>query len=783
MVVFDTVFAGHAPSPFLPFLSTVAAHPHPFILVCALIGGFGPVHGEEAARELPPVEVFGVGEFRQVQTLKPADFAPVAPGSSPIRMLGKLAGVNYQASDPFGAYEWGVRIAVRGFNQSQMGYTLDDMPLGDMYYSTLNGVYISRALIAENLARIRLSQGAGALETAATANLGGTLQFQSLDPTDRPATTLVQTLGSAAMRRIFLKQDSGLLANDGKFYVAAANQTSDLWKGGGHQSYDQLNAKYVQPIGRTLLTGYFNYSNRQEMDYQDLTKAWINQLGYRWTNYWPNLPAALANAGATDGCCGVPVGGRQAANDPLDAAYYYASGVRRDYLGYLSLEGDDWRGMVYGHTYRGVSTWATPYRATPGAEGSPISERVLAYDTLRFGVTANRNWQIGAHNLSAGVWLERNQAEQTRAFFAITPAGSQWSPYDMPDLGTAFLTQWAYRFNTDTAQFHIQDAWRLRQGLTLLGGFKSYYTRTTGTPTVNHLGGDPLPSGGLTVANAFLPQFGLKWETGPREEVFVDLTESVRAYQLGGYGLGLSPWAVRNQAAFTAMQGSLRPESAWTLEAGYRFQRAFDGRLLRDVQGSLSFYHVDFRNRLLNVSPGGSLILATAGAAVLANVGGVTMNGAEISTTLGLRHGWRWYHALSVNRSTYNDDYFDGSQRIATAGKTVVDSPRFIYKTELSYRSGDLSVFLDADYLSSRYFTYTNDQSVPGRWLANLGASLDLGRVGPLAATSLQFNVYNLFDKRYISSMGTGGFTASGDNQTLQVGAPRQFFATFRASL
>lgn len=756
---------------------------HPSAIVCALIGACVPAHSEEAAIELPTVEVHGLGEFRQVQTLKPDDFAPAAPGTSPMRILSKLAGVNYQASDPFGSYEWGTRISVRGFNQSQMGFTLDDMPLGDMYYSTLNGTYISRALIAENLGSIRLSQGTGALETAATANLGGTLQFLSLDPDERAGTSFVQTFGSEAMRRTFLKLDSGRLANDGKFYVAAVNQISDMWKGGGHQAYDQLNAKYVQPLGDQLLTAYYNFSNRQEMDYQDMTKAWVNQLGHRWTNYWPNLSAAIANSGSTDGCCGVPAGGQQSVNDPLDAAYYYASGVRRDHLGYLSLDGTDWRGMLYAHTYRGASTWATPYKATPGVNGTPLSERALLYDTLRFGTSGRRSWQFGSHQLSAGFWLERNLAEQTRAFFPITTAGSRFSPYEIPNLDAAFLTQWAYHFRTDTAQFHLQDTWQVNDQLALFAGFKSWYNRTTGTPTVNNLGGAPLPEGSLTVADAFLPQLGLKWATGPREEVFLDYGESLRAYQLGGYGLGLSPWAVRNQAAFRVMQENLRPERARTLEAGYRFRRALEGSLLRDLQGSFSVYHVNFSNRLLNVSPGGSLIAATGGAAILTNVGGVTMNGAELSTTLRLRHGWDWYQALSVNRSTYDDDYFDGTTRIATAGKTVVDSPRFIYKNQITYRQGDLGVFVDADYLSGRYFTYTNDQSVSGRWLANFGANLEIGRIGAVAASSVQLSIYNLFDNRYISSMGTGGFTASGDNQTLQVGSPRQIFISFRAKL
>ena len=45
---------------------------------------------------------------------------------------------------------------------------------------------------------------------------------------------------------------------------------------------------------------------------------------------------------------------------------------------------------------------------------------------------------------------------------------------------------------------------------------------------------------------------------------------------------------------------------------------------------------------------------------------------------------------------------------------------------------------------------------------------------------AIEGRVTNLTDKKYISTIGTNGFTASGDNQTLLAGAPRQFFVTLR---
>ena len=94
---------------------------------------------------------------------------------------------------------------------------------------------------------------------------------------------------------------------------------------------------------------------------------------------------------------------------------------------------------------------------------------------------------------------------------------------------------------------------------------------------------------------------------------------------------------------------------------------------------------------------------------------------------------------------------------------------------------------LGANYMSKRYFTYTNDLlvagdnrgSVPSRVIvdATLGYRFDAGLRAPI---ELQLNATNLLDKRYISTIGSNGFGNIGDNQTFLAGAPQQFFATLK---
>lgn len=90
------------------------------------------------------VVVLGHGQARQTQQIKAAELLQATPGTSPLKVLDKLPGVTFQSADPFGAYEWSTRISVRGFNQNQMGFTLDGITLGDMSYGNYNGLHISR---------------------------------------------------------------------------------------------------------------------------------------------------------------------------------------------------------------------------------------------------------------------------------------------------------------------------------------------------------------------------------------------------------------------------------------------------------------------------------------------------------------------------------------------------------------------------------------------------------------------------------------------------------------
>ncbi|MFZ4382035.1 MAG: TonB-dependent receptor plug domain-containing protein, partial [Sandarakinorhabdus sp.] len=195
----------------------------------------------DAVTEDAEIVVYGKGEVRQVTEIKADDIKLTVPGGSPFVAIQKLPGVNFQSADPFGVYEWSTRITLRGFNQNQLGFNLDGIPLGDMSYGNYIGLHISRAITAENIGSTVVSQGSGAIDTQSTNNLGGTLSFYSLDPKNALGLDASGTFGSNQTWRGFLR--GGIGTRDGaRAFASVVYATTDKWKGDGKQRQLNVNA-------------------------------------------------------------------------------------------------------------------------------------------------------------------------------------------------------------------------------------------------------------------------------------------------------------------------------------------------------------------------------------------------------------------------------------------------------------------------------------------------------------------------------------------------------------
>lgn len=254
--------------------------------------------------------VYGKGETRQVQTLSFEDISAATPGTSALKVLEKLPSVSFQSANALGTNEYSTRISVRGFNQNQLGFTLDGVPLGDMSYSNFNGLHISRAISSENIGRATLNQGAGALSTASSSNLGGALEFASRTPSDDMGAEVLGSFGSENAFRLFGRIETGDLGGGVKGYVSAAMVDAPKWKGQGKQEAYQVNSKLVVPIGASAsISAFLNYSNFKDDDYMDVSLSLIRKYGWDWDylrNDYATAKAIAVNLQSGTYCANYP---------------------------------------------------------------------------------------------------------------------------------------------------------------------------------------------------------------------------------------------------------------------------------------------------------------------------------------------------------------------------------------------------------------------------------------------------------------------------------------------
>ncbi len=744
-----------------------------------------PIPADESvdAESSDAIVVFGKGETRQVQEVQAADIRILTPGISPIRAIEKLPSVNIQSADPFGNYEWSTRVTIRSFNQNQLGFTFDGIPLGDMSYGNHNGLHISRATSSENIGSIRVSQGAGAIGSNSTGNLGGSVETFSMDPKDSFGADANATYGSNETMRGFARINLGS-ADGARGFVSYGYGSTDKYKGVGKQDQHMINAKVVVPLGGATLDGWFSYSDRREQDYQDMSLDMLNRLGYGSDNTFPDYALGILyadignnidNFNNTTGASGAdglsdqtglppsrPSAGSVFPNNvtSVDDAYYDASGLRKDTLGAIGLKaplGDSANLAIKGyyHHNRGMGLWVTPY--TPSPSGVPFSIRTTEYEIDRAGVFANVDFKIGANAIVIGAWYENNKFNQARRFYGYA---SRTAPdryvRDYPT--NPFFTQWEFDFTTETMQYHVQDQIDLG-ALKINLGWKGFKVTNEATAIVQA----SFPQGRIKAEDWFQPHAGFALDLGGNAEVFGGFTQATRSF---ASATTTGPFST-NQTGFNAISSTLKPESSDTYELGARYNTG-------SFNGVIGVYLVNFHNRLLSAASGPSIVGSPS---ILQNVGAVRAAGFEAAADVKLGSGFGLFASYSYTDATYRNDVFNVSGVLLAAikGKTVIDTPKHMLRGELSYDQGSIFGRIGANYMSERFFTYTNDKSVPGRVIvdATLGYRLT-------DKIEIQINASNLLDKQYIATINSGGTGNSGDRQTLLVGAPQQFFVTLK---
>ena len=726
-----------------------------------------------------------------VEAVGQAVIAQMVPGTNALKALATLPGISFQSPDAQGMDLWGAQVYIHGFEMRDVGVTLDDVPLGEQTNRLYNGMNAVVAMSSENISRIDVTQSAGAENAASTSNLGGTLNYVSQTPSMKRGGTVAQSFGSYNTYHTFIRFDSGALNSSGtRFYTSYMRNEQGLWKRNGTQFMQQVNGKFLQPIGKSSdITAFFNWSDVHQNNYQDLSPEMIDKVGTRVDNFGTGKAGYLAAYNAAQGRFPAAYA---SLSDPLDASYYDSVTNSEDKLGYIRsnfalTKNLRWTTSFYGHSEDAQTMWSTPYFPSPN--GAPMSYLGKIPDIQRFGILSSLQYTLGKHHLAGGVWYENNKYSTSMGAYelptvvngviqgSLKSGTSHWS-HPFADLYNQI-------YNTNTFTGYFQDTYNPLPNLALHFGFRSVLSTTrvgSGLLNQSYYGtSDTITSGvGLTTSKPFLPHISADWRFLKNHELFFDISENVHTYAQSGYHLTNSPFAI-SQSAFNVLRKTIRPETAWTFAAGYRYTSPI-------LSASVYGYRTNFNNRLQQVTSG-SLINPQS---TVANVGSVTMNGLDAGFTVRPYAGLSLNASVSYNHSVYDQNISNAGVTYATRGVQVVNYPRLMFKSRLSYDIEGASFYIDGSYTGTRNYDYTGDVRVPGFWMADLGASYKFEQFAQkhqnfrsLKGLTVAFNVNNLTNTTYVGAMGTNGnpmarSTGAYSYQSLEIGMPRGYYGSLK---
>ena len=808
----------------------------------AMVGFATAAHAQEAAPADDAASdsdaiVVTAKATRSATAIAGPEIQKILPGISPLKAIQTLPGVLYITADPWGNNEQNAQLFIHGFSAGQLGYTMDGVPLGDQNYGNYNGLSPQRAVMSENVARVVVATGAADLGTASTSNLGGAIETFSSDPRDSFGIDASQTFGSYGTSRTYVRLDTGKLGGAWSAYLSGDRQRARAWDFNGRQGGWQANGKLVREDETGKLSLWFAYSDKIEPNedattiYRDPTVSSITSPAsasasaatiaarsfqpYTRPFTYPDFAAAVAYLDAS---------GNVPATSSINYRNYYSDAQRTDYLSYLRYQWHvarniDWTNQIYYHHNDGVGVVAGPITVAslptlfalyfPGQNlklatgNSGYAIRTTEYAIERKGAISTLNLELGAHRIELGAWYEHNASSAYRRWYALDVNHPElYSPYIRPS--NPLFTQYGSEIRNDVVQLHVQDAWTPLKNLTVEAGFKSSLQHARGfftvQPIVGSLAGSAsaLPNGRIDTDRWFLPAIGAKWGITSGEEAYFNIQKNLRQYQTYGAGGSAAPWSVGSQAAFDLIAAKGQPETSWTYEAGLRTKHALDFAGLTSIEAQINYFHVDFSNRLLAITPSVGGIAGSSisgGTPALFNVGAVKTDGVDAAFTLRFGPRFSLYNAVSYNSSVYQSDYSSTSGNgasaatgtciggiavvngvVPTCGKQVPGSPRWMNKTVATLNYGMFEAQLVGDYVGRRFATYANDTSVPSYFLASLRLGVELP--APLIhvrKAELSLNVTNLFDTQGWSTVSVG---SANNTYSVYPIAPRQVFGT-----
>ena len=654
-----------------------------------------------------------------------------APTLNAFQLVNLLPGANVASSDPYGL-STSSSLTLRGLGQDEIGVLLEGAPQNDIgyYYA-----YPSQFADPGNVRQIALAQGSVDIDSPTVGGAGGLLSLTLDDPKATRQALVDLSLGSYALRRAFVRIDTGAIGTTGlKAFLSYSNTRADNWRGAGYDTRQHVDAKLLREWGdgnRASLA--LSYNDANSASYPSPTLADWQAQGRKFnydarfsagnTDYWRLYRAPFRNLYAS-----APVHVMLADQLTLDSTTYLQFGYGNSPYGTeLATTGN----------FLGNEELTQPI-ALPGAvDGVATVLGNYTGDQMRTGNVSKLTLQAGVHRITAGLWFDYGTDRVAQSYTAVDADGNpadRWG-YRAEAIRTADGRLLAYenqRTVTVTKAFFLADSIAVGPRLTVDAGFKGVNLLRNGR---NYL---PGPQTRVRRDSfAALPRAAVHYALDDHQQVFANVTTNFRTpneFTLydSYYGGVVS----------TRGTDALKNEYSVSQELGYRY-------IGPNLSGSITGFHYKFRNRQLAtvIDVGGAQVNSTL------NAGGQTSYGVDAEIDYRPAKGVSVYVSGEYLRARIDDDLPVGGDYLPTRGKRAVSSPTVQIGGGGTYDDGRLFGSIAGKYVGRQYATFMNDESIKGYATLDVAVGLHMADWFGGKRTDLRVNAINVTDPHVLAGV------------------------------
>ncbi|MBB2202782.1 TonB-dependent receptor [Gluconacetobacter tumulisoli] len=665
--------------------------------------------------------------------------------SSPLALLAAVPGVNFGNSDPLGL---AIRqtLTVRGLGTTEMGYVLEGMQgIDQAYYQP----YMETWADGENIADMTLIQGSSRIVDPTSTASGGEIILTVRDPSDKMGGHLSYSAGSYRAQRVFARLDTGYIGNSGvKMFGSYSYTAADLFTGSGRNHRTQVDYKITK-------------------DWGDYGKSSIYASYDNWYNARLNTTSLSSWEAANKVDNNFSAGNLAGTFDPTKSNSYWKPYVYKSEDALVSMQNTF--GVGHGVTFHFNPYFRWEATQAPGETSvsanslyngdqkvsvdtsglylsNPSTQTFLAMSNTRQNIyAAGLNTYIDAklsstNTLQAGYWFDNFSLSQLGSLSPLDQNGNaanDFGAYPLRSTDGKVVSGSNFTLQQQTHALYIGDTQSfLDNKLKVSAGFREM---------LNYVSGQNYSPGTQDkFSNSFsapMPRVTISYDLNPHMQVYVNGITNARAPMPSNTYTTL----YNVSTGKISQQGlpSAKPEYTIGEELGFRYHGAF--------LASVALFNMNMTHHqiatLANVN--GALVNQAISA------GGETIRGVTAEVATRAYYGFSPYVNAQYVHATMDNDMVYGGQVYQTAGKAMVQTPKFMANIGVNYQHGPFFANLAFKWVDSQYSTFMNDQSMPAYKTVDVGLGYRLPSYSIVHAPVIRLNFTNLSNVHYLGSIAS----------------------------